>query len=153
MLGVLAKSIALFRKDAGGSDTGVESPSRLALSGVSVSSNHKLWLFFFEMFYRPYLRPTSLKDRSGCRESNPQHIAWELKSPPPIFTTHKNRFGKINVHATHTLHAVPDWHVAWGRLGHRFVAWGFRSNRTLTQVPLAALCDKVKPSMLNHSRR
>ena len=23
----------------------------------------------------------------------------------------------------------------------------------LTQVPLAALCDKVKPSMLNHSRR
>jgi hypothetical protein len=43
--------------------------------------------------------------------------------------------------------------LAAGRLRDGFVAWDFDRIAGLTKVPSAALCDKVKPSMLNHSRR
>ena len=37
-----------------------------------------------------------------------------------IFNTYKNRLGKINVHALHTVHALPDLRVAAGRLRDGF---------------------------------
>ncbi len=37
-----------------------------------------------------------------------------------IFKTYKNRSEKINVHATHTVHAVPDLRIAAGRLRDGF---------------------------------
>jgi hypothetical protein len=43
--------------------------------------------------------------------------AWESKSPPLYLHNLQNRLGKINVHATHTVHAVPELRVAGGRLG------------------------------------
>ena len=57
------------------------------------------------------------------------------------------------MHATNTMHSVPDLRIAgdvWGTvLSHEI----FDRIAGLTQVPLAALCDKVKPSMLNDSCR
>jgi hypothetical protein len=43
--------------------------------------------------------------------------AWESKLPPLYFHNLQNRSGKINVHATHTVHALPELRVAGGRLG------------------------------------
>jgi len=43
--------------------------------------------------------------------------AWESRLSILYFQYLQNRFGKINVHATHTVHAVPDLRVAGRRLG------------------------------------
>src|SRR6266496_5755014 len=43
--------------------------------------------------------------------------AWESKLPALYFHNLQNRSEKINVHATHTVHAVPDLRIAGGRLG------------------------------------
>lgn len=50
----------------------------------------------------------------------PQPSAWELKFSLLYFHNLQNRSGKINVHATHTVHAVPDLRVAGGCLGDGF---------------------------------
>ena len=42
---------------------------------------------------------------------------WESKLPLLYFHNLQNRSEKINMHATHTVHAVPDLRVAGGRLG------------------------------------
>src|SRR6266545_4237377 len=55
-----------------------------------------------------------LGDWSGRRGSNPQLPAWEAKFPLLYFHNLQNRLGKINVHATHTVHALPDLRVAGG---------------------------------------
>ena len=40
------------------------------------------------------------------------------KITAPLFSQlTQNRLGKINVHALHTVHAVPDLRIAGGRLG------------------------------------
>jgi hypothetical protein len=54
---------------------------------------------------------------SGRRKSNPQHPAWESKLPLLYFHNLQNRSGKINVHATHPVHDLPDLRTAGGRLG------------------------------------
>jgi len=46
--------------------------------------------------------------------------AWELKLTLLYFQYLQNRSGKINVHALHTVHAVPDLRIAGGRLGDGF---------------------------------
>lgn len=48
------------------------------------------------------------------------------------------------------MHAVPDFRIAGGRWGTILSDEIFDRIAGLTQVPLAALCDKVKSSMLNH---
>jgi len=48
---------------------------------------------------------------------------------------------------------MPDLRLAAGRLRTVLSREIFDRIAGLTQVPSAALCDKVKPSMLNHSRR
>ena len=57
------------------------------------------------------------KKWSGRRGSNSQLSAWESKFPLLYFHNLQNRSGKINVHASHTVHPVPDLRVAAGRLG------------------------------------
>jgi hypothetical protein len=42
--------------------------------------------------------------------------AWEFEFSILYFQYLQNRLGKINVHATHTVHALPDLRVAAGRL-------------------------------------
>jgi len=46
--------------------------------------------------------------------------AWESKLPPLYFHHLENCSGKIKVHATHTVHALPDLRIAGGRLGDGF---------------------------------
>jgi hypothetical protein len=46
---------------------------------------------------------------------------WESELPPLYFHNLQNRSGKISVHATHTVHAVPDLRAA-GRLRERWVS-------------------------------
>ena len=48
--------------------------------------------------------------------------AWELKFLLLYFHHLQNRSGKINVHATLTVHAVPDLRTAAGRLAGRFLS-------------------------------
>jgi len=57
---------------------------------------------------------------SGRRGSNSQASAWESKFPLLYFRNLQNRSGKINVHASRTVHAVPDLRIAGGRLGDGF---------------------------------
>ena len=47
--------------------------------------------------------------------------AWESKFLILYFQYLQNRSDKMYVHATHTVHAVPDLRVAAGRLAGRFV--------------------------------
>ena len=42
---------------------------------------------------------------------------WEAEFSILYFQYLQNRLGKMYVHATHTVHAVPDLRVAGGRLG------------------------------------
>jgi hypothetical protein len=42
--------------------------------------------------------------------------AWESNSSAPYFQYLQNRSAKINVHALHTVHEVPDLRIAAGRL-------------------------------------
>ena len=44
----------------------------------------------------------------------------ESKLPLLYFHNLQNRLGKINVHATHTVHALPDLRLAGGRWGDGF---------------------------------
>src|SRR5437879_9128144 len=67
-------------------------------------------------------RALLLRIWSGRRGSNPQHPAWESELPSLYFHHLQNRSGKINVHATLTVHAVPDLRVAAGRFAGRFLA-------------------------------
>jgi len=50
----------------------------------------------------------------------PVHPAWEFESPLLYFQNLQKRTEKINVHATHTVHALPDSRIAGGRLGDGF---------------------------------
>lgn len=54
---------------------------------------------------------------SGRRGSNSQLSAWEAKLPLLYFHNLQNRLEKMNVHALHTVHVLPDLRVAAGRLG------------------------------------
>jgi hypothetical protein len=45
--------------------------------------------------------------------------AWEFEFSLLYFHNLQNRSAKINVHATHTVHAVPDLRMAGGRFGGR----------------------------------
>jgi len=45
---------------------------------------------------------------------------WEAEFSILYFQYLQNRLGKMYVHATHTVHAVPDLRVAGGRFGGRF---------------------------------
>src|SRR5260370_20881136 len=45
---------------------------------------------------------------------------WESELPLLYFHHLQNRSGKINVHALHTVHAVPDLRIAAGRLRDGF---------------------------------
>jgi hypothetical protein len=53
---------------------------------------------------------------SGRRGSNPQLSAWEFYSSSLYFQYLQNGSGKINVHALHTGHALPDLRIAGGGL-------------------------------------
>jgi hypothetical protein len=48
--------------------------------------------------------------------------AWDSRSAALYFQHLQNGLGKINVHATHTVHAVPDLRIAGGRLGDGFLS-------------------------------
>jgi hypothetical protein len=50
----------------------------------------------------------------------PAPPAWESKLSILYFQYLQNRLGKINVHATHTVHALPDLRMTGGRLGDGF---------------------------------
>ena len=45
---------------------------------------------------------------------------WESKLPLLYFHNLQNRSGKIDVHALHTVHALPDLRIAAGRFAGRF---------------------------------
>ncbi len=47
---------------------------------------------------------------------------WEGKYSTLYFQHLQIRSGKINVHALHTVHALPDLRIAGGRLGGRFLS-------------------------------
>ena len=51
--------------------------------------------------------------------------AWELKFSLLYFQHLQNGLGKMNVHATHTVHAVPDLRIAAGRFAGRFLTQNF----------------------------
>jgi hypothetical protein len=67
---------------------------------------------------------------SGRRGSNPQHPAWESKLQLLYFHNLQNRLRKINVHATHTVHAVPDLRIVAGRLRDGFQMPDLESDET-----------------------
>jgi hypothetical protein len=46
----------------------------------------------------------------------PAPPAWEFEFSILYFQYLQNYLGEINVHATHTVHAVPDLRIAAGRL-------------------------------------
>jgi hypothetical protein len=48
--------------------------------------------------------------------------AWESKLPLLYFHNLQKRSAKINVHARHTVHAVPDLRIAAGRLRDGFLS-------------------------------
>jgi cytochrome c1 len=66
-----------------------------------------------------------------------------IKITAPLFSQLTKRIRKNQCAATHSMHAVPDLHIAAGGLVWRFVAETLDRIAGLTQVPLAALCDKV----------
>jgi len=51
----------------------------------------------------------------------PAPPAWESKFSILYFQYLQNRSEKICVHATHTVHTMPDLRIAGGRLGGRFL--------------------------------
>jgi hypothetical protein len=57
---------------------------------------------------------------SGRRGSNSQLSAWEFYFPLLYFQYLQNPSEEINVHATHTVHAMPDLRIAAGRFAGRF---------------------------------
>jgi hypothetical protein len=63
----------------------------------------------------------SLREMERATGIEPVLPAWESKFPLLYFHNLQNRSGKINVHATHTVHAVPDFAYRWGTFGGRFV--------------------------------
>src|SRR5438132_11535954 len=69
------------------------------------------------------------KKWSGRRGSNPQLSAWEGKYSPLYFQHLQNRSRKICVHATHTVHAVPDLRIAAGRFAGRILLLFSLANR------------------------
>src|SRR5436853_2275385 len=69
---------------------------------------------------------------SGRRGSNSQLSAWEFELALLYFQYLQNRSRKINVHATHTMHALPDLRVAAGRLRDGFRPLGLQTeDRTI----------------------
>jgi hypothetical protein len=58
---------------------------------------------------------------SGRWHSNPQPPAWESKFSLLYFHNLQNHSGNINVHATHTVRAMPDLRIAAGRFAGRFL--------------------------------
>ena len=48
--------------------------------------------------------------------------AWESNLSALYFQYLQNRSGKINVHALHTVHAMPDLRIAAGRFAGRFLS-------------------------------
>jgi hypothetical protein len=77
---------------------------------------------------------------SGRWDSNRQPPAWELESPLLYFHNLQNGLGKINVHAAHTMHAVPDLRIGAGRLRDGFLRkFHFLGNRLVRS--LRAKCD------------
>ena len=114
---------------------------RLALSATKIESSREMFLCLltFENDSENYSR----KLWSGRRGSNPQLSAWESKFPLLYFHNLQNRLGKINVHALHTVHAVPDLRVAGGRLGDGVSIWSaavlnIRTRRDKDQFTRAA---------------
>jgi hypothetical protein len=67
-----------------------------------------------------HLRRGNLRIWSGRRGSNSQLSAWESEFSILYFHNLQNRLREINVHALHTVHALPDLRVAGGRLGDDF---------------------------------
>ncbi len=61
--------------------------------------------------------------------------AWESKLPPLYFHNLQNRSRKISVHATHTVHAVPDLRIAAGRLRDGFYHTLHRDRRLEAVFP------------------
>jgi len=61
-----------------------------------------------------------LKKMERATGIEPVLPAWESKLPLLYFHNLQNRLGKINVHALHTVPAVPELRVAGGRLGDDF---------------------------------
>jgi hypothetical protein len=51
--------------------------------------------------------------------------AWESKLSALCFQYLQNRSAKIYVHATHTVHAVPDLRIAAGRFAGRILLHNF----------------------------
>jgi len=47
----------------------------------------------------------------------PATFSLGIRISDPLFSQLQNGSGKINVHATHTVHALPDLRIAGGRLG------------------------------------
>jgi len=74
----------------------------------------------FSLLSGPCLLEWYLQDRTthGRRGSNPQHPAWEIELSLLHFQHLQNHSEKINMHATHTVHALPDSPIAGGRLGY-----------------------------------
>src|SRR5215510_3723008 len=68
---------------------------------------------------------------SGRRGSNSQLSAWEAELPILYFQYLQNRFGKMCVHALHTVHALPDLRVAGGRLRDGLKTWSKASHSVL----------------------
>jgi hypothetical protein len=54
---------------------------------------------------------------------------WEFYSSPLYFQYLQNCSRKINVHALHTVYAMPDLRIAGGRLGDGFLPRMLAQNR------------------------
>jgi hypothetical protein len=89
-----------------------------------------------------------LKKWSGRRGSNPQHPAWESKFPHLYFQYLQNRPAKINVHALHTVHALPDLRLAAGRLRDVFSTMGASCNPGI-QLNFSSVSESLIRSIID----
>jgi|SRR5882672_1156333 len=125
------------------------SPNLIIARREAIPTNHKCQQRFRQL---PGSSVRRSRENLGWAHANRtgNFQLGQLESRCSILTT-TNLLESINVHATNGVH---ECLIAY--LGE---FWGFcrmRSSiesRGLTQVPLAELCDKLKPSVLNHSRR
>ena len=96
-------------------------PERASLFRIRTGGPLLRRQMLYQLSYRAHgLLNLTEEKWSGRRGSNPQHPAWESKLSTLYFQHLQNRSGKINVHALHTVHAMPNLRIAAGRLRDGF---------------------------------
>ena len=111
--------------------------------------SHCVWLYFrFALSFRDVEEMLAMRGvyvsyetvREWCFKFGQTYAnGLRRKSPRPL----QNRSGKINVHATHTVHAVPDSRIAGGRLGDGFLSFDPRATATVHTL-LSTSSQRIK---------